>query len=90
MRLINLDFIDIIDNVTLHNYLEEKLELPSYYGRNLDGLWDFLLEISEYTLIELRHINSLYDNLGAYSAKFLRTLDDAALENTYIWLKVMD
>ncbi|HHU52761.1 MAG TPA: barstar family protein [Clostridiaceae bacterium] len=90
MRLIFLDFINIEDKISLHDYLIEKFNLPDYYGRNLDALWDCLMEISDYTLIEMQNIFALYGKLGDYSAKFLKTLDDAALENSYIWLKVLE
>ncbi|MDI9490465.1 MAG: barstar family protein [Clostridiaceae bacterium] len=90
MRLIQFDFIDIKDKETLHEYLAEKLDLPDHYGNNLDALWDCLLELSEYTLIEMKNIFSLYGYLGDYSAKFLKTLDDAALANSFLWLKVLE
>lgn len=90
MKKIRLDFQNIKDKVTLHLYLQEQFELPSYYGKNLDAFWDCLAEISDYTLVELLNINTLYESLGPYSAKFLKTIDDAAQENTYLWLKVVD
>lgn len=34
-----------------HEYLANMLELPAYYGRNLDALHDCLSEMHELTLI---------------------------------------
>ncbi|MGB4609886.1 MAG: barstar family protein [Saccharofermentanales bacterium] len=90
MRLIYLDFINIEDKTTLHNYLSEKFDLPDCYGRSIEALWDYLMNISDYTLIEMKNIFTLYGKLGNYSAEFLKTLDDAALENSYIWLKIIE
>ena len=61
MRLITLDFKDIKNEKELHQFLKDKLELPEYYGHNLDALWDSLTEIRDYTLIELKNIDCLYD-----------------------------
>lgn len=35
----------------LHDYLQEALGLPDYYGRNLSALADCLAEIAEPTLV---------------------------------------
>lgn len=37
----------------VHDYLAESLELPSYYGRNLDALRDCLGDITQHILISL-------------------------------------
>ena len=36
-----------------HAYLAEKLSFPSYYGKNLDALYDCLTDISEPTAVGL-------------------------------------
>lgn len=38
-----------LDRDLLHDYLEEVLDLPNHYGRNLDALYDCLSEIGEET-----------------------------------------
>lgn len=42
MRIVILQGEAIHTAAQLHSLLEEKLGLPSYYGRNLDALWDVL------------------------------------------------
>lgn len=37
----------------MHDVLMEKLQLPHYYGRNLDALWDILTERTEAILVTL-------------------------------------
>ena len=79
-----LDFEQITDRESLHAYLKETLNLPDYYGMNLDALYDCLTERPE-TTIELRHIPSLYC-LGEYANIILEVFEDASGENPAITL----
>lgn len=40
----------------IHIFLQKALDIPDYYGRNLDALWDFLTGINEIPLT-IRWIN---------------------------------
>lgn len=60
-----------------HEYLIEELDLPDYYGRNLDALYDCLTEIGKETEIEI--INSEY-----VSQDLIDTFFDASLANYYL------
>lgn len=40
MKKIVIDGLKIDNTKKLHDLLQEELELPDYYGRNLDALWD--------------------------------------------------
>ena len=42
MNKIILDGKDFKTKEELHKVLKEELELPEYYGENLDALWDCL------------------------------------------------
>lgn len=66
----------------LHDKLAEGLELPPWYGRNLDALWDCLTEPGEgeRTLL-IAHPEALEERLGQYGVTVLRLLEDAAEEN---------
>ena len=44
MRRIIIDAQDMPNKDSLHLVLKEALNLPDYYGRNLDALWDGLME----------------------------------------------
>ena len=39
---VDLDFSDCHTYDDIHDYIREKLELPEWYGANLDALWDSL------------------------------------------------
>lgn len=61
-----------------HDYLIKKLDLPDYYGRNLDALYDCLTDIGIETEIEM--INSSH-----ISKDVIDTFFDASLENRYLF-----
>ena len=75
-----LDGNRMVSREALHEYLRETLNLPDYYGRNLDALYDLLAEISVPVTVTL--VNSrLLDALGNYGANVIRVLQDAAADN---------
>ena len=76
-----LDGKAMVDRVTAHTHLAERLELPTYYGRNLDALYDVLTEIGEETEIILTDPAAVAEQLGKYGEALLATLQEAAEEN---------
>ena len=50
MKKIVLTFTGIASKKEVHRYLKERLELPEYYGGNLDALYDCLTDICEPTV----------------------------------------
>ena len=64
-----------------HKYIKKKLNLPDYYGNNLDGLWDILSTKSKMISIFLLHEEKLYENLGEYGKKLIDTFEEAAQSN---------
>ena len=83
VKRIELDGRQLLTRETAHTYLKRVLDLPEYYGNNLDALYDCLTELSGVTLI-LRHGDSLQDGFGA---KALRVLRDAARANSDLVLE---
>ena len=71
----------MIDRVAVHNHLAERLQLPSYYGRNLDALYDVLTELGEETTIILRDPALVAEQLGKYGEALLNAMKEAAEEN---------
>ncbi len=84
MRSITLDgqFMDTIQ--AAHTYIEKKLEIHDYYGKNLDALWDALTGIATSTRLEIIHFNAAEAHLGPYAEKLRQVLMDAAVENTFL------
>ena len=76
-----LDGKAMIDRMSAHSHLAERLELPSYYGRNLDALYDVLTQIGEETEIVLTDPAAVVEQMGRYGESLLATMQEAAEEN---------
>lgn len=59
MKIVILDAKKMLEKEKMHEYFAKKFDLPEYYGRNLDALFDCLCEINEPTLIKLKNENFL-------------------------------
>ena len=74
---VQLDGHLMTDKARLHDQLQEKLCFPEHYGRNLDALYDLLTSLPEPTEIDLYGKETMLQQLGAYGATFLVTLQEA-------------
>ena len=72
------------DRPTAHSHLAERLDLPTYYGRNLDALYDVLTDIGEDTQIILEDPAAVIENLGKYGEALLSTMQEAAESNHHL------
>lgn len=50
-KLIEIDFSNCKYIGSVHKEIKEKLELPKWYGENLDALWDALIGIAQTPII---------------------------------------
>ena len=75
MRQVILDGSVITGRTMLHDAVSEQLQLPEWYGRNLDALYDCLGEVRD-TEIVLR----CWPREG-YLARAMDLMLDAAREN---------
>lgn len=66
MRRIKLNGKMMTSIEETHEYLQEVLHLPDYYGKNLDALWDILSYTSIPTEIIIINPTCMYKNLGQY------------------------
>lgn len=65
------------DKAAAHELIRQELKTPEYYGRNLDALYDLLTSLPEATEIELTEKDAMLEQLGAYGAALLVTLQQA-------------
>ena len=80
MKTIELNLTHIYTVRALHIYIQYMLDLPAYYGRNLDALHDVLAESHGLSL----HIVTGKDaspEMETYLPRLARVLEDAAREN---------
>lgn len=88
MRTIKLDVEKMKSLNTLHKYLRRALELPVYYGSNLDALYDCLTEITEETELIVPQAVTKEEYLGWYGGQLLQVLQDASAENPTLKVKI--
>ena len=79
MRRIIIDAGDMRDMESLHLVMKEALNLPDHYGRNLDALWDCLMEIRPAELY-LRKAQLLEALPEGYGRKLIGLLEQAGEE----------
>ena len=87
MKNIVIDFSKCKYPMDLHNQLSEKLELPEWYGNNLDALWDMLTGFIE-TPISITVIfkpdTKASENLKENVLNIIETFKEAAQEDDEI------
>lgn len=84
MRICTLDGNSITDKKTLHDILAAALQLPDWYGRNLDALYDCLTDMKEEVEILILNAENLEAHLGAYARSLANVIGKASLENPRI------
>ncbi|MGH0590526.1 barstar family protein [Bacillus mycoides] len=89
MNEIRLDGKRIDNLVQLHTTLQEALELPNYYGHNLDALWDCLTGLIEMPLtIRWVDFQESEKKLGEYRQILLEFFRDVEREVEGFQLKL--
>lgn len=76
---------NITNHEQLHDALSEALELPEWYGRSLDALYDCLTDLSVPTTIHVEHWPQ-----EDYLQRALTVIQDAAEENELIQVRLED
>ena len=90
MRRVILNGKRMISKEKTHAYLKRKLDLPDYYGKNLDALWDVLTTIHEPLVIHVIHGDVMLVKMGDYGRRLLDTLEEAAKESRHVTIVVHD
>ncbi len=87
MKTIIIDFSKCKYPLDLHNEIREKLELPEWYGNNLDALWDMLTGFIETPIsisVIFKPTNKAVENLKENILKIIETFKEAAEEDNEI------
>lgn len=89
MEKITLQGGDLTSKERLHEILKRDLELPDYYGANLDALWDCLTGwIDLPFLVEWKDFPASQRHLGEYADRLLGMLKKAEAEIEGFHLKL--
>jgi len=83
MKEIILDGNMLLNKETAHDYLKKMLELPEYYGENLDALYDCLTELQD---VEITIYAKQQENI--YFNRMIRVFKEAAKENDKIIVNI--
>ena len=67
------------DREEAHIELAQSLQLPAYYGKNLDALWDALGDMQGEII--LKDAAKLLNSLEVYGCKLIQTMFEAADKN---------
>lgn len=86
MAEIVLDGLEIESLEEVHDRFALALDLPEYYGRNLDALFDCLTDLRTPVTVRLLHREALEDRLGRRGRALARLLRRAAAENPQVVL----
>ena len=86
IRRIVLTLENIGSREDMAAFMKEELELPEYFGGNLDALADLLSEVSEETVFEVEESELMDMPEDSYAAKTIKVLCAAAGENPHIHL----
>ncbi len=78
-----IDLATVFGPDDLFDLLEEHMELPAYFGRNLDAFYDVLTEIGPRHPLELHFTNYAEGEavLGKFMRKFRAVCERAQKEN---------
>ena len=77
------------DRAAAHEHIREALDLPAYYGCNLDALFDILTERNNPVSITVLHAEEIHRSLGNYASALLKTLREAAEKNPGLTVTVL-
>lgn len=87
MKKITLEAARLKSKSSAHKYLKDRLNLPEYYGENLDALWDCLMEICAPTTIVISGLDKLGENMG-FAGDLIELFSDAQDENDNIKFEI--
>lgn len=81
---------ELLNREVCHSYLKEQLELPPYYGCNLDALWDILSTWDYDVCFVVIHYQKIREYLGQYGEDLISVFLEAAEENNLIKVRLED
>ena len=84
MRRILINGISIESMKAVHNRIKKSFRFPSYYGRNLDALYDLLSTEDRRAMILFFDSKGFVRRFGSGGEALMETFQDAALENRRI------
>lgn len=74
---VEIDCSEMNNEADFHKIIAQKLSFPSYYGKNLDALWDCLCcDVKRPIMLILKNASNLQRVLGERYVKILEVFED--------------
>ena len=86
LKQVRLDPMMIGDRDSMAQYMKRELDLPGWFGGNLDALMDCLTEVQEETVFEIEAEALVLFLPESYPRKVLKVVSRAAKENPHLHL----
>lgn len=75
MKKYILDGYEFTTRADSYKYMKSELDFPSYFGENLDALWDVLTEFRDVCIV-INNARQIPKQLGGYGLKILDIFGD--------------
>ena len=76
--IITINGLSIEKKEDFYQNIKKELNVPEYFGNNLDALYDILTEQPDILQMKFLHYNTMQNRLGiAFCKKLLKILQDA-------------
>ena len=76
-----LNLSGVSSKAEFYERIQEAMEVPDYFGNNLDALYDILTEISSETIIRVTGMDRVTSEMEDYMKKFRELCEDVCEEN---------
>lgn len=83
MKELTIDGKYMKSKEAMYVHLTRVFSLPSYFGNNLDALWDILTESEESTKINFLNVDLTRKYLGDYGERLIGLLEKLAEYDNY-------
>lgn len=91
MKTAVVDFTGVKYYYDLHQRLKDSLELPDFYGRNFDALWDCLTGMIETPIaVTLKGLNTLPKDLEFAKKRVLKVFMRAQDDDWGVYVTIED
>lgn len=78
---IEIDLTDVRSKEEFHDKIQEELDCPNYYGRNMDALYDVLTAYCEPVELDFIGFVDFAQDLPGYGSAFKEMCLEAMAEN---------
>lgn len=72
MRELIVDGQAMTSKSAMYTHLSRVFEFPDHFGKNLDALWDMLTDETEPTVIYVKHVAKLIEQMDGYGEKLIQ------------------